>query len=142
MPALLLANLATIIVGVVPAVRATRVSPNDMTRQTSPLQGGQWIRTGFLVAQVAVSLVLVAGGGLFLATLRNLEILDTGFRRDHIVLATIQPEKAGYDGTRRNEFYREFLDRLRQSFGVRSASLSLIAPMIGMSLAVPIQVEG
>jgi len=137
-----LTTLATIIVGLVPALRATRVSPNELTRRTSPLHGGWWIRTGFLVAQVAVSLVLVAGAGLFLATLRKLESLDTGFRRDHIVLATIQPEKAGYVGARRNEFYREFLDRLRQSFGVRSASLSLIAPMMGMSLAVPIQIEG
>jgi len=137
-----LTTFATIIVGLVPALGATRVSPNDLTRRTSPFQGSRWIRIGFLVAQVAVSLVLVAGAGLFLATLRNLETLDAGFRRDHIVLATIQPEKAGYDGARRNEFYREFLDRLRQSFGVRSASLSLIAPMIGMSLAVPIQIEG
>jgi predicted permease len=134
--------LASALVGVLPALRATRLRPADAVRGTTGAAESSVLRGGFTVLQVALSLVLVAGAGLFIATLRNLETLDAGLRRDHVVLAEIAPGRAGYDAAHLNEFYRAFLERVRQSPGVRAASLSRMTPMTGRQLAVPIRVAG
>ena len=132
--------LVCVTVGIVPAVRATHANLAAATRGAANHSG--ILRAGFIAVQVGITLVLVAGAGLFLATLRNLETLDAGWRREHVVLADLQPGKAGYDGARQNEFYRALLERVRAESGVRSASLSLMGPMTGISLAVGLQIDG
>ena len=79
--------------GIAPAWRSTRVSPqaamkeNSRTATQSP--AGFSAGNALVMAQVALSLVLVAGAGLLVGTFRNLETLDPGFSRDHVLLMTV-----------------------------------------------------
>jgi predicted permease len=134
--------LATVIVGLMPARRAIRVPPGIASRQASQPASGRLLRGGLVVSQVALSLVLVTGAGLFVTTLHNLETLDPGLRRDHVVLANVTPGKAGYNGTKADEFYTEMLDRIRESPGVRAAGSSLVTPISGSEMAAAVQVDG
>jgi putative ABC transport system permease protein len=135
-------GLVSALVGLLPALRATRVAPGEAVREASGAARSGLLRAGFVVLQVALSLILVAGAGLFISTLRNLETFDAGWRRDHVVLAQIAPGRAGYDAARSTELYRAFLEQVRQSAGVRAASLSRLTPITGAQMVVPLQAVG
>jgi macrolide transport system ATP-binding/permease protein len=77
-----------------------------------------------VVAQMVFALVLVVAAGLFGGTLSNLHSIGLGFNRDNVLLFTIMPEAAGYDGPARRRLYRDLRERLGQMPGVRSVSLS------------------
>jgi len=80
------------------------------------------------VVQLALSLVLLAGAGLLTRTLRNLDNVDHGFRRDRVYTVSLAPrgsdQKNGPNGPRLNRLYLELLERVRAIPGVASASLA------------------
>jgi ABC-type lipoprotein release transport system permease subunit len=78
-----------------------------------------------VAAQIALSLLLLIGAGLFVRSLRNLVRLDPGFDRERLVLAEINPRLLGYDDARLVAAYDRVVERLEAIPGVRSASLSL-----------------
>jgi predicted permease len=75
--------------------------------------------------------LLLSSAALFIANLSNLENVDLGFRRDHVLLVTLDPSRSGYTGARLSRPYQELLDRLGTIPGVRSASLSAPTPIQG-----------
>ena len=77
-----------------------------------------------IVAQIAVSLLLVIGAGLFIRTLSNLHSIDVGFNREKILLVSINGRQAGYRDAALARFYAGLLDRFREIPGVRSATAS------------------
>jgi len=117
--------------GIAPAWRATRVSPQaamkENSRTATQTRAGFSAGNALVMAQVALSLVLVAGAGLLLGTFRNLETLDPGFSRDHVLLMTVDLRNTKYPKERRVAVYRELSDRLRALPGVRAVSASNIA---------------
>ncbi len=74
--------------------------------------------------QIAVSLLLVIGAGLFVRTLSNLHAIDVGFNRENILLVSINGRQAGYRDAALARFYSGLLDRFREIPGVRAASAS------------------
>jgi predicted permease len=78
--------------------------------------------------QLALSLVLLAGAGLLTRTLRNLDNVDHGFRRDRVFTVSLAPrgsdQKNGPNGPRLNRLYSDLLERVRAIPGVASASLA------------------
>jgi predicted permease len=78
-----------------------------------------------VAAQIALSLLLLIGAGLFVRSLQNLVRLDPGFDREGLVLAEINPRLLGYDDARLVAAYDRVVERLEAIPGVRSASLSL-----------------
>src|SRR5215831_1965045 len=88
----------------------------------------QRLARGLSVVQVALSLVLLAGAGLLARTLRNLDNVDHGFRRDRVYTVSLLPrgsdQKNGPNGPRLNRLYLDLLDRARTIPGVSSASLA------------------
>jgi predicted permease len=84
-----------------------------------------------VVAQVGLSVVLLSAAGLFVQHLSNLQHLDLGFRRDQVLLVTLDPSRSGYSGERLSRAYRQLLDRLEGIPGVRSASLGAPTPLSG-----------
>jgi predicted permease len=84
-----------------------------------------------LVLQVAVSLVLLMGAGLFLGTLRNLRAVDVGFDPANILLFRLDPTLNGYEEERIPLFYDEVRERLAALGGVESVSLSRTAFLTG-----------
>jgi len=81
-----------------------------------------------VVSQLAVSLALVAAGGLFVRGALNISLIDPGFSLDRQLLIGLDPSLAGYDETRGRIVYRTVLDRVRGLPGVVHASLASIVP--------------
>jgi putative ABC transport system permease protein len=95
-----------------------------------------------VVVQVALSLVLMAGAGLMLATFFRLETLDAGFDREHVLLANVDLRNGHYPPARRGAVFEEMLERLRAIPGVRSASASAETPVSGSIWNQHVQIEG
>jgi putative ABC transport system permease protein len=124
-----------VLFGLAPAFRATSISPNQVLKEHArgSITGGSRFRLGqaLVAGQVALSLLLLVGAGLFLGTMRNLLNVPAGFDRHNVLLvraATVQkvPKE------QRNELYRALLERLRSVPGVISASNSQMTPISGM----------
>jgi putative ABC transport system permease protein len=126
---------AGILFGLLPAWRSARVSPNAAMKAQGRgiIEGRSRVHLGKLlvVAQIALSTVLVAGAGWMLATFRNLATLNPGFQSDGVMLVSIDP---GYGKTpllSRTAMLSEILPRLRGLPSVTSASASVMTPMSG-----------
>ncbi len=140
-----LASLATgLICGLVPALQSTR--PNLVTslkNETSAARRSRFdLRRALVVLQVAVSLLLLIGAGLFVRSLGNLESLDPGFRRDRVLLVNINPQASGYQGQRLRDYYQRLIAKVASWPQVRSASLASITPLQGSRWNSDITVEG
>ncbi len=98
--------------------------------------------SGLVVAQVALSIVLLSAAALFVRHLWNLQHIDLGFRRDHVLLVTLDPSRSGYDREQLSRAYQELLDRLERIPGVRSASLSAPTPLSGAGASGFVSAEG
>jgi macrolide transport system ATP-binding/permease protein len=95
-----------------------------------------------LVVQVAVSLVLLVGAGLFVRTLRNLRNVDVGFNTRNLVIFVLNPALNGYDEARSATYYRDVVSRLEAVPGVRGAALSNIGMLAGGVNSTSIFVAG
>jgi len=117
--------LNALLFGIVPALRATNVDPQEVLKTSQSTQHSARLPLGrFLVAaQLALSLALVVGSGLFLATLRNLYEIDLGFSRENLLMATLDPHLAGFDVKQAKDAYIQMLQGLKTLPSVKSASL-------------------
>jgi predicted permease len=127
--------LATILFGLAPALRATRVDLTPALKESTGRLGAKRSRLGLgkalVVSQVAFSLLLLFGAGLLVRTLENLENLDPGFDRKGVLMFDIDATKSGHEGPAATRLYKEVLERIKAIPGVRSASLSVMAPITG-----------
>ncbi len=129
-----IALLTGLLFGLAPAWSAFASGPATALRGIG-MAGETRLRRLFgkslVMAQVALSLGLVSAAGLFIGHLSNLEHLDLGFRRDHVLLATLDPARSGYSGEQLSRAYQELLERLETIPGVRSATISAPTPISG-----------
>jgi len=82
-----------------------------------------------MVGQIALSLVLVIGAGLFLRSLRNLRSVDPGLDPERLIVLTLQPSSSGYSAAASQRFFANVLERARRLPGVVAASPGLISPL-------------
>ncbi|MBO0725693.1 MAG: ABC transporter permease [Blastocatellia bacterium] len=134
--------LTGILFGLAPALRATKVDLISALKEGAGQTGFSRSRLskGLVVAQVAMSLLLLVGAGLFVRTLRNLTRIDVGFNRENLLLFTVNPGAIGYKGERLANLYPQLLERINAIPGVRSATASeysLLGGMSGSGLCVP-----
>src|SRR5215472_424095 len=131
----LMAVVTGLAVGLAPALYAARTNQSPSFQAGARnLTGSRTVRSlgrALVIAQVALSLVLVVGAGLLTRTLHNLETLDPGFTRQNVLLFKLDPTRAGYKAERLVELYQQLLERIRQVPGVRSASYSFLTPICG-----------
>jgi predicted permease len=136
--------LAVVVCGVAPAFAATRVdiSQNLKTNAAGRSHGGP-ARLGNLlvVGQVAMSVAALVAGGMLLHSLFNLETMDVGFDRNHILALDMNGNAPGYTNERIVNFYDRLLERASALPGVRSATLSSFAPVSGRMLGINLRVE-
>ena len=85
-------------------------------------------RNVLVLSQIALSLMLLTGAGLFLRSSMAVAGLDPGFRIDNSILAEVDPSLAGYSEAQGRQMYRQLLERLKSVPGVESASLAAIVP--------------
>ena len=119
--------------GLAPAWRAGRVDPQlAMKAQGRGVADGRLVATkSLVVGQVALSLVLIACAGLLLASWRNLATIDTGFRRDHVLLVNADLANTQTPIDLRSALFAQALERLRATPAVLGAGGALITPVSG-----------
>ncbi|HYL75558.1 MAG TPA: ABC transporter permease [Bryobacteraceae bacterium] len=135
-----------ILFGLAPAARSARVSVSPSLAGRGADSGGSAGRFGFgkmlVVVQVALSLVLLIGAGLFARSLRNLKTQDVGFDRDHVLLVWTAPDHEGRQGPNLASLYEAVLERINAVPGVRSASPSAFGVLGGHGGSPVPHVEG
>ncbi len=140
------ATLTGLIFGLVPAWSAGRVDP-----QTAMRAHGRGLTDGpsrfrvakaLVVAQIALSLVLLTGAGLLIGSWRNLSTLNPGFRREGVLLVAADVLDTRVPDDERLALFGQMLDRVRAIPGVTSASVSRLTPIGSMSWNEVLQTDG
>jgi predicted permease len=138
--------LTALLFGLAPALRAGRT---DLIPALKEGAGGrefggsrQRLSRSLIVAQIALSLILLVGAGLFLRTLRNLHSIDLGFERENVLLVALDPSHSGYAPEQTRHSFLGLLEGLQAIPGVRSASLSWNPPVAGGGSSRTVSVEG
>ena len=140
--------LSVLLFGFLPAVRATRLELATALRGQArsvagPLGGGRY-RLGRLivVAQVALSTLLLVGSSLLVRSMQRIADADLGVPRNHLVLVSVDAGTSGYSGVRSAALAAELADRVRRLPGVLSASFSENGIFSGTESAMSIKVPG
>jgi predicted permease len=129
---LLLSLSTAVLFGLVPALRATRLDLATALKQGRRAPGGaanSRLSKALVVAQVAMSLVLLLGAGLFLRTVRNLQTVELGFNQQNLLLFGVFPSGLGYDARRLESFYDRLSARLQTIPGLSSVTFANV-PLI------------
>jgi len=115
-----------ILFGIAPAIRSSRLNIGAMLKEGGRTMSGGRSRLGktLVVAQVAISLVLLVAAGLFLRTVSNLRHVDIGFDADNLLLVPINPVLNRYEQARIVNLYGRLLDELPHIAGVRTVTSS------------------
>jgi predicted permease len=100
------------------------------------------LRSGLILVQVALSLPLLVSAALLLKTLQNLRSIDTGFGKENVLLASVNPALNGYQKERATAFYDDLLAKTRALPGVKFASLATDSPISGGWDQIGVVVEG
>ena len=142
--ALTVTMLTGIVFGIAPALRATSVNVSAALKETSRSVAGSRsiLSKALLIVQVAVSLVLLIGAGLFLRTVQNLRSVDVGFNPQNLVLFRVDPRLNRYDAKRVVPLYADMMDRLRTVPGVRAVAFSQPPLLSGSVNSTGIFVQG
>jgi putative ABC transport system permease protein len=136
----LVALLACVIAGLAPALHAVRFNVNPALKEAR-VQGHRWLGKSLVVAQLAISMILVVGATLFLRTLVNLYSVERGFDSDGVIVVNVRSSRP-YEAARGFAVQRAILDRLKRLPGIRSASAANVLPIGGGLWTRDIQVEG
>ena len=132
--------------GLLPAIQATRpnVYPTLKDQGSSVIGGFGQIRSrqALVIAQVALSLLLLFGAGLFTRSLMNLRKLDPGFQTSNMVTFAVDASRNGYASERIRETYQRLQEQLASVPGVKSAALNDIMLLTGDNNFHGIHIEG
>jgi predicted permease len=140
----LVSLVAAIIFGLAPAWRATRLDLTPSLKD-GPMRGGSrsfdWGRA-LVMTQVAISLTLLVGAGLFIRTLAKLHAVDLGFQREHVLVFSVDPQLINYRREQIGGLYKQMLERIGSVPGVTSASLTRQGLLSGSGTQGSITVPG
>jgi predicted permease len=128
--ALLVSLLTSVLFGLAPALVATRPALIPALKGEAAAGGGRSrVSRGLVIAQMALSMVLLVGAGLFLANLKSATAIDKGFVAENLLLLDLDPDLQGYDRARTEQFYATLLERLRSDPQLVSVSTTDIIPL-------------
>ncbi len=100
------------------------------------------VRYGLITAQVALSIVVLVGAGLFVQTIRALRSTDLGFRSDHLLLVALDPKTAGAGDSEVAPFYRNVRERLLAVPDITGVTFSMVRGLSNSSWSAPVSVAG
>jgi predicted permease len=138
------AMLTGILFGVAPAWITAKTAPADALRGAgrSTKQSGGWTQKSLVVAQAALSLVLLSSAGLLAQSLRNMHSQNFGFETPNRYILHVDPQMAGYKPTQLEALYRQIHESLSGIPGISQVSFSLYSPMEGDNWGETVFVEG
>jgi len=138
--------VAGVLFGLVPAVRSSRSDLASAMKAKTRTGYGRPFRlnlsSGLVVIQVALSMVLLTGAGLFARSLFNLQRDDVGFNRANVLLLDIDPRLAGYKPLELSSLYEHLIDRLGTMPNISSVTMATYSPMSGSTRTSSIKVQG
>jgi predicted permease len=136
--------LTGILFGLVPAIRTTGVElASAMKESGRSVTGGRtWLSKGLLVVQVALSIVLLIGAGLFLRTLHNLRGVDVGFDANNLLMFRINPQANQYTPERTPVLYERIKSELGAVPGVRSVAYTRQTLLSGGTSTTGLHIQG
>ena len=140
-----LSILTAILFGLAPALRATRTDLVNALKNAGATFGGSrrfGMRNVLVVVQVAVSLILLVGAGLFLRSLRNASSIDTGMRADGVLTMAFDPKLHSYTVEQSRRFVSQLRQRIEALPGVQSMSYVDIVPLSIGSSSTSYKAEG
>lgn len=131
--------------GTAPALQAARAQPMDAMREQGRGNSGTRrlsLGGGLVVAQVALSLVLVVGAGLFVRTFASLADRELGFDDRRVLVVNVGAQRAGLDSAARFALFNRVEEATRAVPGVAQAAISAVTPVSGMTWNNRLQVVG
>ncbi len=143
---LTLSLLTGILFGLAPALQASRpeLLPSLKDESNLHIQPHRRfpLRNLLVIAQVALSLVLLIGSGLFLRSLHEIQFANPGFDADRVLTTSLRINLLRFTRAQGREFYRQVIERVESIPGVQSASLARIVPISGDTRRGDFVVEG
>lgn len=127
--------VATALFGLVPAIQASRSDVLPALKDSgnaSPAPGHDWLRHSLVVVQVALSTILLVGGGLFARSLMKAYSIDLGFRRENLLTMSFDLPAEKYPAERRQELFQNLLRQVSSTPGVQSAAVAALVPLSGV----------
>ena len=139
-----MALLTGLVFGIAPSWMTSHANPVDALRGANRSVGGQrsWAQKSLVIAQAAMSVVLLSAAALLGRSLLNLEHQNFGFETKSRYITSINPLLSNYKPEQMEPMFREIDDRLQQIPGVRMVAPALYAPMTGDSWNDGIRIEG
>jgi putative ABC transport system permease protein len=138
--------LAGVLFGCAPAWRAARMNLNEVLKEGGGAvrgAGRHGLRRALVIAEFALALTLLAGGGLAIHSLWNLAHVDLGFRSDHLLTFELPVTRGRMtDPVQITTFYRQLLEKIEALPGVTSVSASEGMPLQGVRFGLPFQIAG
>ena len=138
--------LAGVLFGCAPAWQSSHLNLNDVLKEggrTSSGGGRHGLRRALVIAEFALALSLLAGGGMAIHSLWNVEHVELGFRTDHLLTFDLPvPHDQLTSAEEINSFYRQLLDRIKALPGVSAVSVSTGMPLRGTGFGMPFQIVG
>jgi putative ABC transport system permease protein len=128
---LLLSLITGVIFGLAPTLQATRPSLLKSLKDNAA-QGGasrNLLRSGLVVAQMALSLVVLIGAGLVVRTLQQLQTMNPGFDPQNALMMSFDVGLQGYDEAKGRQFYRQLGERVQAVPGIKSAAIANYVPL-------------
>jgi predicted permease len=142
----LAASLLTgLIFGLLPAWQASKSDLVSTLKGDAPMTTGRrrfHLRDLLVVGQVALSLMLLVGAGLFVKSMFYAQAMNPGFESRQILLANVNVGLHGYDETRGREFYQRVIERIKTLPGVEAASVGNWLPLGPDNNGTTVNVEG
>ncbi len=144
---LLIALVTGLLFGLAPASQVSHFNLNDTLKEGGRDSGagtrGKRLRSSLVIAEVAVSFILLIGAGLLINSFMHLRNLDPGFRVDHLLALNVDLSEVKYpDNARRTAFFDEVVRRVQALPGVRSVAVAGNLPFTYNGDSMPIAVEG
>ena len=142
-----LALLTGFVFGLLPAWEASRTDVNESLKEggrtPSSSARGNRLRSSFVVAQISLAIVLLAGAGLLVRSFMRLTSVSPGFDAQNVLTVKLElPGRKYRQDAQRIAFFRELQSRIDAVPGVVSASAISYAPLTGMAAATDFQIEG
>lgn len=130
--------------GVAPAWLAAHADPIEALRgaNRSTSRSSLFLQKSLVIAQAAISVVLLCAAGLLILSLNKLEHQDFGFQTSHRYIANIDPATAGYQPKQLTAFYQQLHDSLAAIPGVARVSFAVNTPLDGNNWNEEVAVEG
>ncbi|HET8923967.1 MAG TPA: ABC transporter permease [Candidatus Acidoferrum sp.] len=139
-----IAVLTSVLSGTAPALAARDTVVNGLKEGSAQTSGRRRMRSLLIVAQVAVSFLLLIGAGLMLRSFQKLQHVDPGFEPDNVLTMQIGLDFTKYNtNDKQRAFFETLLDKVQTQSGVKSAAATMMIPLTtNMVMTGDFQIEG